>query len=443
MSKKSIVTVIDLGTDKCVTLVATLSEETHKPQVIGFSAVKSRGIKKSAIINLEEVSATLTESLDAAERMAGVQISEGYISISGLHIRSQNSKGVVAVSSPSGEITREDVEKVIEAARAVTLPNDRQIIHVVPRDFKVDSQAGIKDPVGMTGIRLESEAHIISGLATSLKNAHKAVTDLGVDVKGFVFSGLASAMAIATETEKELGVAVVDIGSDCSTICVYVEGCLEYSTSIPVGAKHITKDMAVGCSISLESAEKLKLKLSNKNFEYPQPKPGESKEDLNKRRKLADKIDLEKLGFDEEGTKELSRSKIIDGIMVPRMKEIFTLIGTDLEKNNLLNLIPAGVVISGGGAETVAIVETAKRTLNLPARVGKPKELEGITSDLTRPAFATSIGLIEYALLQGAISEPQRGIDIGSFFKGLGNINFSGFGQFGQKIKNLFKSIIP
>lgn len=448
MSKKSIVAAIDLGTDKCVTLVAALSEETHKPQIIGFAAVRSRGLKKSAIINLEEVSAALTESLDAAERMASVQISEAFVSISGLHIRSQNSKGVVAVSTPTGEITREDVEKVIEAARAVTLPNDRQIIHVVPRDFKVDSQTGIKDPVGMTGIRLESEAHIISGLTTSLKNVHKAVSDLGVEVKGFVFSGLASAMSVVTETEKELGVAAVDIGSDCTTICVYVEGCLEYSTSIPVGAKHITKDLAVGCSISLESAEKLKLSLSSKEFAPPQPKPGESKEELNRRRKLADKIDLEKLGIEEEGTKELVRSKIIDGIMVPRIKEIFTLIGTDLEKNNLLNLIPAGVVVTGGGAETVAMVETAKRTLNLPARVGKPKDLEGVTSDLTRPAFATSLGLVEYALAQGAISKPRRSMDWSAIFKNFGGLNLSGLtggglGSVGDKIKKLFKSIIP
>ncbi len=295
----------------------------------------------------------------------------------------------------------------------------------------------------MTGIRLESEAHIISGLTTSLKNTHKAVNDLGIELKGFVFSGLASAMAVATETEKELGVAVVDIGSDCSTICVYVEGCLEYSTSIPVGAKHITKDMAVGCSISLESAEKLKLKLSSKDFELPQPKPGESKEDLNRRRKAADKIDLEKLGIEEEGTKELARSKIIEGIMIPRIKEIFTLIGTDLEKNNLLNLIPAGVVIAGGGAETVSMVETAKRTLNLPARIGKPRDIEGVTSDLVRPAFATSLGLVEYAMAQGAIGESKKSVDFSSVFKGLGNINLSGMGDFGEKIKKILKSIIP
>lgn len=437
MSKKPIIAVIDLGTDKCVTLVASFNEDTGKPQVIGVSAVKSRGMKKSAIVNLEEVSATLTESLDGAERMAGLSISEAFVSVSGSHIKSQNSKGVVAVATPNQEINREDVERVIEAARAISLPNDRQIIHVVPRDFKVDSQTGIKDPIGMTGIRLESEAHIITGMSTTLKNIKKSVSDLGVELKGFVFSGLASAITSATETEKELGVAVVDIGSECTSLCVYVEGSLEYSATIPVGAKHITKDIAVGCRISLDSAETVKLKLSSKEYEVPKPKSGESKEELNKRRKKADKIDLEKLGLDEEGTKELSKKAIIDGIMMPRMKEIFTLIGKDLEKKDLLSLIPAGVVITGGGAETVSIVEIAKKTLCLPARVGKPKGIEGITKDINRPTFATSIGLIDYAISQGAISESGNSFDLGSL---LGSIKI---GNLGGKVKNLFKSLIP
>jgi cell division protein FtsA len=437
MSKKSIIAVIDLGTDKCVTLVASINEETRRPQVVGVSAVKSRGMKKSAIVNLEEVSATLTESLDGAERMAGTSISEAFISVSGSHIQSQNSKGVVAVATPNQEINHEDVERVIEAARAVSLPNDRQIIHVVPRDFKVDSQTGIKDPVGMTGIRLESEAHIITGLSTTLKNIRKSITDLGVDLQGFVFAGLASAITAATETEKELGVAVVDIGSGSTSVCVYVEGALEYSTSLPIGARHITQDIALGCRISLDSAEAIKLKLGGKEHEIPKPKPGESKEELNKRRKQADVIDLEKLGLDEEGTKELSKKTIIEGIMVPRMKEIFTLLGKDLEKRNLLPQIPAGLVITGGGAETVSIVEVAKKTMHLPARIGKPKEIEGITSDINRPTFATSIGLIEYAISQGAMSEAQSSFDFGSLFKGVK------VGNLGEKVKKLFKSIIP
>jgi len=437
MSKKPIIVAIDLGTDKCVTLIATLNPETNKLQVIGVSAVKSRGMKKSAIVNLEEVSATLTESLDGAERMAGLSIDQAFVSVSGSHIRSQNSKGVVAVATPNQEINQEDVERVIEAARAVSLPNDRQIIHVIPRDFKVDSQTGIKDPIGMTGIRLESEAHIITGMATALKNIKKSVSDLGIEMNGFVFSGLASAIIAATETEKELGVAIVDIGSGSTSICVYVEGSLEYSSSLPIGARHITQDIALGCRISLDSAEKIKLKLSSQKYAKLQPNPGESKEELNKRRKKDDLIDLEKMGLDEEGTKELSKKTVIEGIMMPRMKEIFSLIGKDLQKKNLLPLIPAGLIITGGGAETVAIVEVAKKTLRLPARVGKPKKMEGLTSDINGPTFTTAIGLLEYGLSQGNIKIVGSSFDFGAVMK---NVNF---GKMGGKVKSLFKSLIP
>lgn len=437
MSKQSTIAVIDLGTDKCVTLVATINEESGKPQVVGVSAVKSRGMKKSAIVNLEEVSATLTESLDGAERMAGMAINEAFVSVSGSHIKSQNSKGVVAVATPNQEITRDDVERVIEAARAISLPNDRQIIHVVPRDFKVDSQTGVKDPVGMTGIRLESEAHIITGMSTSLKNIRKCVTDLGIELSGFVFSGLAATITSATETEKELGVAVVDIGSGSTSICVYVEGALEYSTSLPIGARHVTQDIALGCRISLDSAEKIKIALSGSDLATPKPKAGESKEELNQRRKKADVIDLEKMGLDEEGTKELSKKTVIEGIMVPRLKEIFSLIGQDLEKMNLLGQVPAGLVITGGGAETVSVVEVAKKTLRLPARIGKPREIEGVTTDINRPTFAVSIGLLDYAISQGAISESGGGFDFGNLFKGIN------FGNFGEKAKKIFSSLMP
>jgi len=400
MAKDSVITAIDLGTDKCVTLVSSVSHETGNLQVLGVSVVKSAGMKKSAIVDLEKVLATLTQSLDGAERMAGCQVNQAWLSIGGTHIKSQNSKGVVAVAHPNQEITSEDVERVIEAAQAVSLPNDRQIIHVIPKDFKVDSQAGIKDPVGMTGIRLESEAHIISGMSTALKNLKKSVVDLGVDEANFVFSGLAAAYSTATETEKELGVAIVDIGSGSTSICVFVEGSLEYSTSLPIGARHITQDIALGCRISLEVAEKIKNLLSQKDEDDLKPRAGESKEEFNRRKKKFDDIDLEKLNLQEEGCKNLSKKAITEGIMEPRMKEIFSLIGQELEKKNLFDLIPAGLIITGGGASTISMASAAKKTLQLPARVGRPNKLEGLTNDITGPAYATVIGLLEYAYAQ-------------------------------------------
>ena len=435
MPRSRVITAIDLGTDKCTTLIATLDEETNQLQVKGVAAVPSHGIRKSQIVDLEKAVATMTESLDAAERMAGFDVKSAYVSVSGTHIKSQNSKGVVAVASPNQEITHQDVERVIEAARAISLPADRTVIHVIPRDFKVDSQEGIKDPVGMNGVRLESEAHIITGMTTALKNLEKCVHDLGLNVDGFVFSGLAAAEVVVSETERELGVVVVDIGAGSTSISVFVEGTLELSASLPIGARHITQDIALGCRVSLETAEKIKLGLTD-STDIKKPKPGENKEEFSRRKKRADIINPSDLGV-YETVENLSKKKIIEGIMIPRMKEIFSMVLKVLDQNNLLPVVPAGVIISGGGAETVEIKEVAKRVLNLPARVGMPKEIKGLTMDIHKPSFVNSIGLLEYGRQRSGGTTIGGGIKLGSLFKPiLGSNPF-------EKISSFFKSLMP
>lgn len=436
MPRNTVITAIDLGTDKCVTLIATIQEPSNHLQVVGVSAVQSRGIRRSTIINLEQAMEAMTESLDGAERMAGFDVKSAYLSFAGTHISSQNSKGVVAVAAPSQEITSEDVARVIEAARAVSLPSDREIIHVIPRDFKVDSQDGIKDPVGMTGVRLEAEAHIITGMSTALRNYEKCLHDLGLSVDGFVFSGLASAEVSVTETEKELGVAVVEIGAGSTSICVFVENAMTFSATLPIGARHITQDIALGCRVSLDSAEKIKLALSKEDQTNIMPYPGESKEELNKRRKKADELDVKTLGIDDT-SESLSKRTLIEGIMVPRMKEIFTLILRELDAHGLKAQIPAGLVLTGGGAETVGMVEVAKRVMNLPVRVGKPTQLDGLVSDIQKPSFTTSIGLLMYGRKQGGTPSSKGSLQLGSFFK-----NFN-LGSFPQKVIHLVKSIMP
>jgi cell division protein FtsA len=435
MSRAPILTAIDVGTDKCVTLIATLDEVTHQPRVLGASAVNSRGMRKSTIVDLEQVLETVTESLDAAERMAGFDVKSAYISLSGTHIGSQNSKGVVAVAAPNQEITRLDVDRVIEAARAVSLPADREILHVIPRSFKVDSQDGIKDPVGMTGVRLEAEVHIITGMSTAIKNSEKSMRDVGLDVNGFVFSGLASSEVTITETEKELGVVVVDIGAGTTSLCAFVDGALAFSGSLPIGARHITQDIALGCRVSLDAAEKIKVSLGQDALLSVTPHPGESKEDLNKRRKKADLLDVTKLGI-QESVEVLSKRALIEGIMVPRMKEIFTMIGKQLEANDLLPLVPAGLVLCGGGAETVGITEVAKRTLNLPARVAQPYEFQGLVNDIQKPSFATSLGLLSYGLRHGSGSQPAPSFNV----EMLKSIKLD---QLSQKAVSFFKSLLP
>ncbi|MCB9812798.1 MAG: cell division protein FtsA [Pseudomonadales bacterium] len=436
MSQNRIIAAIDVGTDKCVSLIASIEEPTQTLRVMGVSAVPSKGMKRSQIIDLEKVLETITESLDGAERMAGLEVKSAYVSISGTHISSQNSKGVVAVASPNKEIIPDDVDRVIEAARAVSLSSEREIIHVVPKDFRVDSQTGIKDPIGMTGVRLESEAHIITGLSTALKNMEKCINDLGINVDAFVFSGLASADVVISETEKELGVAILDIGAGSSSLCVYVDGSLEYSSSLPVGARHITQDIALGCKISLDTAEKVKIALSKESFKNLSPISGESKQDFNKRKQKVDQLNLSDFDDTSDTSETLSKKEVVERIMLPRMQEIFSLVGDELKKENLFPLIPAGIVITGGGAETTKIAEVAKRELNLSARIGKPIELQGLTSDIKKPGYATSIGLLIYGKREGG-SSTGEGFNLKSIFKG-----FS-FGSIPNTVGKFIKSLIP
>ena len=391
-------------------------------------------MKRSVIVDLDQVLSTISQSVDAAERMAGFDVRSVYLAVSGTHVNSKNSKGVVAVAAPDQEITAHDVERVIEAARAISLPADKKIMHVIPRDFKVDSQEGIKDPVGMTGVRLEAEAHIIMGMNTSLRNLEKVINDLGLEVDGFVFAGLASSGVVLSETEKELGTVVVDMGAGTTSLSAYVDGALQYSGSIPVGARHITQDIALGCRISLDNAEKVKLLLSSAEHGEVKPQPGESKQELMKRRKQADSLDLNKHGI-HESVDSLSKRTVVEGIMIPRMKEIFELIGQELEKHDVLDKVPAGLVLCGGGAETVGIVGVAKRTLNLPVRIGEPKEVQGLVSDIQGPAYAASIGLLEYGKDRGGSTAATA--SLGSLFSGF---DVKGLGD---KVRDLIKSIMP
>lgn len=436
MARQALITAIDLGTDKCVTLIAGVDPDSKHLQVLGVSVVPSKGIKKSQIVDLEQVMSTLTESVDGAERMAGLEVESAYISVSGATISSQNSRGVVAVASPNQEIIQEDVERVIEAARAISLPADREILHVIPHDFTVDSQEGIKDPVGMTGIRLETEAHIITGMGTAMRNIGKCVHDLGLEVDGFVFSGLASAEVVLTETEKELGVVLVDIGAGSTAICAYVEGALSHTAVLPVGARHITQDIALGCRVSLDAAEKIKVSLTSETAAPLKPKTDESKEDFRQRQRKADQVDLRKLGIEDQ-VETLSKKTVIEGIMVPRIKEICTLIGKELQEHNVMADVPAGLVITGGGAETAGFIDVAKRTLNLPARVGKPVELVGLIEDIHKPSFATAIGLLEYGKRKGVLRAAGMKLSFGSF-----KPSFNA-GSLSKTLTQVFKSLLP
>lgn len=418
----SLIAGIDIGSSKIATIAGIKSDERDELRIIGYNTTVSRGVKKGLIVDIDKVTSAIEESVEKAERMAGHKLNRAFVSVGGPHISSLNSHGVVAVSNPQGEISQEDVTRVIEAARAISLSSTKQIIEVSPRDYIVDGQSGIKNPIGMTGIRLEVDTHLITASVTNLNNLERSLSHLGIENEGFIFSGLASSQAVLTDTEKELGVVLVDIGGGKIDICVYVEGSLSYSSSIPVGAKHITNDIAVGLRVSLDSAEKIKLYLSKKLIETP----------TKTRKEL--QLNLNELQL-PENISEISLKTIVDGIIAPRLEEIYKLIFDEIEKSGFTSSIPSGLVITGGGALTAGMLETGKRIIGLPIRIGIPEGVTGLVDEIINPPSATIIGLLLYG--QKNPMDDAKWKDFNKIMK-----DFS-IGNSFSKIKDLFKQFIP
>lgn len=396
MAKDRVVCAIDVGSSKIATLIASVSED-DKISLIGVSATPAKGIRKDQVVDIEEAVTAITESVESSERMAGYSISSAYISLGGPQIESLNQHAVVAVAQPEGEIKEGDILRVNDAAKAVALPTSREILHVIPRTFTVDGQEGIKDPVGMMGVRLETETHIITGASASMRNLVKCVSEVGIEVTELVFSGVASSVAILTDTEKELGVVLVDIGGETTDIVIFVDGSVAYSSVVPIGARHITSDLAVGLRISLESAEKIKLalgKLPKKPIILEDQGKGEKK-------KEEDILDIKELGLAEDIQQKISRKAVVDGIIRPRLQEIFKFVGKEIKKSGFGSQIPSGIVLCGGGSLTVGALDQSKYVLGFPARLGKIEGLGGLIDEIDSPAFATAAGLIIYGVSQG------------------------------------------
>ena len=424
---------IDIGSSKITTLIATLGED-NDARIIGVSTVPAKGLRKSQIVNIEEATEAISQSLEGAERMAGTSVARAMVGVGGNHIASTNSHGVVAVAEPEKEITASDVKRVIEAAKAVSLPSSREILHVLPRGYVVDGQEGIVDPVGMAGVRLEVDTHLVTGGMIAIKNLHKCIEELGVEIEGIVFSGLASATACLSDTEKELGVILVDIGGGTTDVAIFVEGALSYSSVIPIGAINITKDLAAGLRVSLESAEKIKLRLGE-TPRLPVMAEEEEKRETTKGDKR-DEVSVADLGL-PEGMQTLSRKTLVEGIIKPRLNEIFTMVGLEIKRSGFGGMTPSGVVLSGGGALTVGAVESARKSLAMPVRIGIPGHINGLIDEILIPSYAASVGL----LLSGDMVERGEHAPM-----------FSRFGKIGEKIQikgmagkviDLVKSFLP
>lgn len=423
MPKERIVTGIDIGSSKVCTIIASVSspsasEHGTKVSVIGVSTVPSGGIKKGVVVDIDEAVEAIAQSLEGAERMAGYAVSSAYISVDGKHISSLNSHGVVAVANQEGEISEGDVSRVTEAAQAISIPSSREIIHVLPRDFIVDNQDEIKDPVGMSGVRLEVETNIISGATTVMRNLVKCVQQVGVGVSDLVFEGIAAAEAVLTDTERELGTILVDIGGGTTSVIVFSGGSPAYAGVLPVGGRNITNDLAVGLRVGLDEAEEIKKRLSMEDL-FSASQTEEEEED---------ELDISDLSLER---KTISRKTAKD-IIEARLQEIFRMVGKEIKNSELEDKLPAGVVITGGGALTVGAVKTAKRVLGYPVRLGEPRGVSGLIEEIGSPEYASSVGLVLY----GAYFISERG------FMG-GIVSGEKLGGLFQRVLKWIRSFLP
>ncbi|OGF33632.1 cell division protein FtsA, partial [Candidatus Falkowbacteria bacterium RIFOXYA2_FULL_35_8] len=350
-------------------------QENQQLNIIGVVEVPSAGISKGSIVSIEDAVSSISTCLEKAERMIGLPIENVWVSIGGTHISSQESNGVIAISRTNGEIQEDDIERVIDAARSVAAPVNHEVLHVIPKTFSVDSQAGIKDPIGMTGIRLEVTTQVIRGLSSQIKNLTKCVYRTGLDINDLVLSMLAASEAVLSVRQKELGVALVDIGASTSNLLVFEEGDVIHSIVLPIGSDHITADLAIGLQTSVEVAERVKLEFGQANFD------GIEK---------TDEINLKDLGGDDQ---KFSRRYITEIIMA-RAEEIFEKIDNELQKIGRAGLLPAGIVLVGGGAKLKGINEIAKRKTMLPVSVGSVQSFQTAIDKVNDVSFVNPLGLV-------------------------------------------------
>lgn len=382
-------------------------------QIIGAVEVPSEGIQKGVISSIDETVSSLTHGLEQIERLVGIPIEHAWVGISGTHILSQDSKGVVAAAKPDGEITSEDVARAIEAAGMVAPPLNYEVIHVLPKSFTVDGQVGIKNPVGMTGIRLEVDTQIIYGVTAHLKNVTKAVYRTGIDIDDLVLAILAAGDAVTTARQKELGVAVVNIGGPITTMVVYEGGDIVHTATLPIGSEHITNDLAIGLRTSIDVAERIKIQYTDCSGEHISKK---------------DTVDPGVLGADNGETIKLSYISEIAGA---RVSEILEKVDEELRQAQLSRLLPAGVVLTGGGSKIVGLVETAKDTLELPASIGYPIDMSSISDKVNDLGFSSAVGLVKW----GAQMHSRRGVASRSTRRGGGRMV--------KKMQDIWKSLIP
>lgn len=367
---------LDIGTSKIVAIVGEVSKE-GSVEVVGVGVHPSRGLKKGVVVNIESTVQSIQRAVEEAELMAGYEISAVYAGIAGAHVRSLNSHGIVAIRDK--EVTSADVDRVIDAARAVAIPADQKILHVIPQEFVIDQQDGIREPVGMSGVRLEARVHIVTGAVSAAQNIEKCVRRCGLTVQDIVLEQLASSYAVLAEDEKDLGVCLVDIGGGTTDIAIFSEGGLRHTAVIPIAGDQVTNDIAIALRTPTKSAEEIKLKYA---CALPQLASGE------------ETIEVPSVG--QRPPRRLARLTLAE-VVEPRYAELFALIQAEIRRSGYEDLAPAGIVLTGGASKMEGAVELAEEIFHMPVRLGAPTGVGGLAEVVRNPIHSTGVGLLIFA----------------------------------------------
>lgn len=405
--ESEIIVGIDVGSHKVCALVGEAAGQDDL-RIIGVGVCPTHGMRRGMVVNVDDVAGCVVTAIERAERVSGYEIRSAQAAVTD-HLSSANSRGVVAVAQSDHEIGSDDVARAIDGARAIAIPNNRELIHVLPRHYIVDGQDGVPDPVSMFGFRLEVEAHIVTGATTSMQNLERALRKAEVDVQDMVAAPLAAAEAVVTQDEKDIGVLVADIGGGTTGVCIFVDGAPWHTTVLPVGGTHLTNDITVGLRLPFAAAEELKVRYGHA---------------------LANTVDPDEMldvpGGGRDGAK-ISRRQLCE-IIEDRVAEIFALILNEIKRSGHEGLLPGGIVLTGGTVELPGIADLGREVLGLPVRVGVPQGFGGLADNISGPAYATSIGLLQWARRHRDERAPTPG-----------RPSFSGFGDWVGKIIKWFK----
>lgn len=382
MPKNGYIVGFDIGTKKVAAIIGEITED-RKIEIIGIGTAESRGQRKGVVVNLDATVDSIKKAQEEAELMAGVEIDSGFVGISGAHIKSFNSRGVIAVSGKNREISREDIRRVIEQSKAVSIPPDREIIHIIPQEFVVDEQDGIKDPLGMSGIKLEVNVHIVTGAITSVQNLKTCIARAGIEIEQIVLNQIATSASILTHDEKELGVGLIDIGGGTTEVAIFERGSLWYTSVIPIGGDNFTNDIAVGLRTPIPDAEKIKKKYGCVSSPLMEDQ---------------ETIEVPSVGRGKKA-RVLSRQLLAD-IIQPRAEEIFRLVDNDIKRMGYEKSLNSGIVFTGGTGLLDGLEEVAENVFDLPVRRGDPGGIGGLVDRVNTPDYATAVGLILYGYNQ-------------------------------------------